>query len=263
MNNPSSERIVVVDVLRAVALLGIIVTHAEMGLLAGPPPGQDFMQFSELDGTVRRWLYILVESKFFSIFSFLFGLSFAIQLNNAEQKGTAFAGRFAWRLMVLFSAIGMAHQLLFNGDILMIYAALGLLLIPLGKVRSGVLLVVALLLLLNIPGLVQGISNIDAPPRTPEQQRADARVNELYSEGGKALYSATKSGSLTDIARANYRYGLEMKWLYQECRPAGCGSPSAASCSVSVRVAQICFASPKAAVASSGDCSPAGAPSLR
>ena len=100
---------------------------------------------------MRRWLYILVESKFFSIFSFLFGLSFAIQLNNAEQKGTAFAGRFAWRLMVLF-LIGMAHQLLFNGDILMIYAALGLLLIPLGKVRSGALLVVALLLLLIFPG---------------------------------------------------------------------------------------------------------------
>jgi uncharacterized protein len=214
MTNPSTERIAVIDVLRAVALLGIIITHAEMGLLAGPPPGQDFMQFSALDGTVRRWLYILVESKFFSIFSFLFGLSFAIQLDNAAQKGTSFAGRFAWRLVVLF-LIGMAHQLLFNGDILMIYAALGLLLIPLGKVRSGVLLVIALLLLLNIPGLVQSISNIDAPPPTPEQQRANARVNEIYSEGGPALYAATKSGSFADIARADYAHGLEMKWLYQ------------------------------------------------
>jgi uncharacterized protein len=214
MSSLPSERIVVVDVLRAVALFGIIITHAEMGFLAGPYPGPDFMQFSAFDGSVRRWIYVLVESKFFSIFAFLFGLSFTIQLDNAARKSTAFAGRFAWRLIVLF-LIGMVHQLLFTGDILMIYAALGLLLIPLGRVRSAVLLVVALLLLLNIPGLVQGISRIDAPPLTPEQQLANAKVQDVFTAGGTALYAATKSGSLADIARVNYVHGLEMKWLYQ------------------------------------------------
>jgi uncharacterized protein len=213
MNSLPSERIAVVDVLRAFALLGIIVTHAEMGFLAGPGPGPDFMQFGALDGAVHRWVGILVESKFFSIFSFLFGLSFAIQLSNADRKHAAFAGRFAWRLAVLF-LIGMAHQLLFNGDILMIYAALGFLLIPLGKVRSGVLLVVALLLLLNVPGLVQGIAGSDAPP-TAEQIQANARTGELFTVGGNALYTATKSGSLADIARVNFSWGLEMKWQYQ------------------------------------------------
>ncbi len=214
MITPPSERIAIIDVLRAFALLGIIITHAEMGFLAGPVPSQDFMHFSALDGSVHRWIGTLVESKFFSIFSFLFGLSFAIQLDNAARKGTAFAGRFAWRLVVLF-VIGLAHQLLFNGDILMIYAALGLLLIPLGKVKSGVLLVVALLLLLNVPGLVQGLASIGAPPLTAEQQQANARIGELFTVGGKALYDATKSGSLADIARVNFGYGLEMKWLFQ------------------------------------------------
>lgn len=214
MSNSNSERIVVVDVLRAVALLGIVITHAEMGFLAGPGPGQDFMQFSALDGTVRKWVYILIESKFFSIFSFLFGLSFAIQLSNAARKGSPFAGRFAWRLTILF-VIGLAHQLLFNGDILMIYAALGFLLIPLGRVRSGVLLVTALLLLLNAPGLVQGVANIDAAPPTPEQQRENERVNAVFSEGGKQLYLSTKTGALSEIAHVNYSHGLEMKWLYQ------------------------------------------------
>jgi uncharacterized protein len=214
MSSLPTERIAVIDVLRAVALLGIVVTHAEMGFLAGPPPTQDFMQFGALDGSVRRWISILVESKFFSIFSFLFGLSFAIQLDRARQRGAAFSGRFAWRLALLF-LIGMAHQLLFNGDILMIYAALGFLLIPLGKVRSGVLMVVALLLVLNVPGLARNIARIDAPPPTPAQQQANARTGELFAVGGQALYSSTKSGSIADIARANYGYGLEMKWAYQ------------------------------------------------
>ncbi len=139
---------------------------------------------------------------------------FAIQLDNAARNGTAFAGRFAWRLAVLF-LIGMAHQLLFNGDILMIYAALGLLLIPLGKVRSSVLLVVALLLVLNVPGLVQRIARLDAPPPSPAQQQASAKIGELFTVGGAALDTATKSGSLADIARTNFGYGLEMKLQYQ------------------------------------------------
>ena len=126
MTNASStgERIAVVDVLRAFALLGIVVTHAEMGFLAGPPPTADFMTFGALDSAVHYWVALLVESKFFSIFAFLFGLSFAIQLDRAGQKGRAFGGRFAWRLVLLFF-IGMAHQALFNGDILMLYAVLG------------------------------------------------------------------------------------------------------------------------------------------
>jgi uncharacterized protein len=214
MSSLPTERIAVVDVLRAVALLGIIVTHAEMGFLAGPSPTQDFMQFGAADAAVHRWVSILVESKFFSIFSFLFGLSFAIQLDRARQRGAAFSARFAWRLTLLF-VIGIAHQLLFNGDILMIYAVLGLLLIPLGKVRTGVLLAVALLLVSNAPGLVQGLARIDAPPPTPEQKQASAKLGEIFTVGGQALYAATKSGSFSDIARANYTHGLEMKWAYQ------------------------------------------------
>ena len=90
----NTERIAVVDVLRAFALLGIIVTHAEMGFLAGLPPAPDFMLSSPLDRIVHGAVAVLVESKFFSIFAFLFGLSFAIQIDRADQKGAAFAGRF-------------------------------------------------------------------------------------------------------------------------------------------------------------------------
>jgi len=74
---------------------------------------------------------------------------------------------------------------------------------------------VALLLLLNIPGLIQGVAGINAPPPTPEQQQANAKIGELYTVGGPALYAAAKSGSLADIARVNFGYGLEMKWYYQ------------------------------------------------
>ena len=167
----AGTRLVIVDAMRAIALLGIIVTHASTGFLVGPPPVPDFMSFSALDRVVAKWVPILIEGKFFAIFSFLFGLSFAIQLERARRAGRPFAGRYAWRLLVLMG-IGFVHSLYFGGDILMIYALLGLLLLPVYRLRSRTLVITALILVLNLPGLVLGALFLAAPPQTPEQQRA-------------------------------------------------------------------------------------------
>src|SRR6185436_16749295 len=112
----SGERIAVVDVLRAYSLFGIIITHAAVGFLAGPAPGPDFMLFGPLDRVVNKIDLLLTFGKFFTIFSFLFGLSFAIQLRNATEKGVGFSGRFTWRLAVL-ALIALVHGALFTGDI--------------------------------------------------------------------------------------------------------------------------------------------------
>ena len=138
MTASANERIAVVDVLRAFALFGIIVTHSALGYLAGPSPAPDFMQFGTADRFVDGLENLLSFGKFFSIFAFLFGLSFAIQLENARRKGNSFLGRFTWRLMLLLG-IGFVHQLFYSGDILMIYAVLGLLLIPFHLLGTRVL----------------------------------------------------------------------------------------------------------------------------
>src|SRR5687768_9824038 len=91
-----SARIEVVDVLRGFALFGIIVAHSAMGFLAGRPPRPGFMNFTALDGVVNQAAFLLCSGKFFTVFSFLFGLSFAIQLRSAAQKGAGFSGRYAW-----------------------------------------------------------------------------------------------------------------------------------------------------------------------
>src|SRR5262245_47387810 len=124
----SQDRITAVDVLRAVALMGIVINHSEFEFLVGPAPYADFGHVRELDPLVTRLVEWFTTGKFFAIFSFLFGLSFAIQLDNAARKGRAFAGRFAWRLTVLL-AIGLVHSIVFTGDILVIYALLGFLMI--------------------------------------------------------------------------------------------------------------------------------------
>jgi len=204
------ERIAVVDVLRAFALFGIIVTHSAQGYLAGQPPGPDFMTFSSLDRVVLQVDHLLTFGKFFTIFSFLFGLSFAIQLRNATEKGVGFSGRFTWRLVVL-ALIALVHGVFFTGDILIVYALLGLLLIPFRKVKTRTLLIIALLLVFNIPGLLLGIAQISGPPPTPEQLASQAELIAKFGQAALHAYEIKQSGTLAQLAQTNLTDGMISK----------------------------------------------------
>jgi uncharacterized protein len=194
-------RIEVVDVLRGFALFGIIVAHSAAGFLAGRPPRPGFMNFTTLDGVVNQASYLSCVGKFFTVFSFLFGLSFAIQLRSAAQKGAGFSGRFAWRLIVL-ALIALVHGAFFSGDILIIYAFLGLLLIPLQKVSTKVLVVIALVLVFNIPGLIMGLSRLgDSPP--PTQPAAQLVSAQPQVSEPQRQFDIKQSGSVGELVKMN------------------------------------------------------------
>ena len=207
------ERIAVVDVLRAYALFGIIVTHSVTGFLAGQPPSEDFMLFSPLDGLVSKLEHMLTFGKFFTIFSFLFGLSFAIQLRNATQKGVGFSGRFTWRLLVL-ALIALVHGAFFTGDILIIYAILGLLLIPFRNMKTRTLLITALVLVFNIPGLLLGLAQVLAPPPSPEQLAATAQFTAQFAQAAQRAYEIKQSGSLAELVHSNFTIGMLSKFAF-------------------------------------------------
>jgi uncharacterized protein len=209
----SGERIEVVDVLRAFALFGIIITHSVNGFLAGPTPAPDFMLFTPLDRVVAKLEHLLTFGKFYTIFSFLFGLSFAIQLRNATQKGAAFKGRFTWRLMVLL-ALALAHGALFTGDILIVYAFLGLLLIPFRNVKTRTLLIVATILVLNVPGMLLGLASLAAPPPTPEQVETAAEFQAQFAQIGQSMFELKQAGTLGQLVVSNFTYGLLSKLAF-------------------------------------------------
>ncbi len=211
----NTDRIAVVDVLRAFALFGIIITHSAMGFLAGPEPSPAFMKLSALDRTVDELNTLLTIGKFFAIFSFLFGLSFAIQLENAARKNAPFAGRFAWRLALLL-LIGYVHTLFFSGDILMIYALLGLLLIPFRRLKTRTLTIIALVCVLNIPGLALGTLIINAPAPSAEQQQQRATFAREFAERAQREYLIKKNGTVAEIAQVNNSSGAYFnKAIYQ------------------------------------------------
>lgn len=126
MNNTTSVRENHVDALRGFALLGIVIVNS--GAMASAWYGSGAMApaFSApLDQWVRGLIAALFETKFYLLFSFLFGYSFTLQMASAAREGADFMPRFLRRLAGL-AIFGLVHAVfLFQGDILFTYSLLG------------------------------------------------------------------------------------------------------------------------------------------
>lgn len=195
-------RIEVIDVLRGFTLLGIIITHTIEQYYAGVMPEiiADAQNKSILDGIVEGLCFILITGKFYMIFSFLFGLSFFIQLDKSGS-GNHFLFRFSWRLLILLG-IGMVHHMHYRGDILSIYALLGFGLLLTGWMSNRVLLFAAVFLILNIPAFIYRVTI--ASELFPAQ---DQTVLMEY-------YNTIKSGSYLEILTQNL-YSFREKMMFQ------------------------------------------------
>jgi uncharacterized protein len=126
----AGERVEVMDVLRGVALLGILLMNIEafvgplMESITGVNP-----RFSGTDRWMDAAIYVLVQGKFITMFSLLFGMGFAVMLERANATGASGTWLYARRLLALLG-IGLAHALLvWSGDILLTYALLGFVLL--------------------------------------------------------------------------------------------------------------------------------------
>ncbi|MGB2897232.1 MAG: M28 family peptidase [Anaerolineales bacterium] len=122
----SHERIELIDVLRGFAVFGILV--ANMVSFSGQPPGPGAW-YQVADKIIYILTRFLVEAKFYSLFSFLFGWGMAVQIIRAQSKGKAFLPRYMRRLLVLLLFGAIHGTLIWTGDILTLYAMLGFLLL--------------------------------------------------------------------------------------------------------------------------------------
>src|SRR6266850_78192 len=141
------ERIEIVDVLRGLAVCGILIGNMQWFSGYGMMPPAIASQSPFADQLAHFLVHFFVEGKFYSIFSFLFGFGFALQIERAEERGDLKASLFKRRLFWLL-VIGLLHAyLLWAGDILSIYAVTGLVLILFRKKTDGALLKWAFVLL--------------------------------------------------------------------------------------------------------------------
>ncbi len=159
----TKKRMDIVDALRGFSLAGIVMVHVVENYIGAPFP-EGAMEATHLgiaDNIVDGFIFLFLRGKFFALFSFLFGLSFFIQMANVNDKESSFAGRFLWRLIILLG-IGYLHSLFYRGDILTIYAFLGIFLIPFYKINNKWVLGIAALLFIGLGRyLVFGFYNND------------------------------------------------------------------------------------------------------
>src|SRR5690349_16799855 len=139
------------DVLRGVALFGVFLMNlapfasapimaTQQQLLSLPTAGWDF---ALLD--VLRWL---VMDKANTMFAFLFGLGFYLQMKRVDARGADFERLYKRRLTVLL-IIGFANLFfLWTWDILHLYALAGFILLPLRRLATRDLLGIGLILAL-------------------------------------------------------------------------------------------------------------------
>jgi uncharacterized protein len=137
-------RIQDIDALRGFALLGILVVNITFAASGFPIHlAQDPAYGSWLDHSVHWVSSAFVDMKFYLLFSFLFGYSFQLQMEAAQRAGAAFRPRMLRRLGGLF-VLGALHGVfLITGDILSVYAIIGLILLAMRRVKDRTALLVA------------------------------------------------------------------------------------------------------------------------
>lgn len=148
----ASKRHIFLDALRGFALLGVcLANYPEFSLYsfqsdaaAAALPG------AEIDGAIKFLLYFFIDGKFYTLFSLLFGIGFSIIISHAAERG-ADGFRIFYRRMIILAMIGCTHlMLVWSGDILLLYAVLGMLL-PLFRNMSDRKIITIAVILLAIP----------------------------------------------------------------------------------------------------------------
>ena len=198
----AKERIAFFDVLRGVALFGILIVNVFSF-------GADATAWTDpLDRTVWTLKHTLFESKFWALYSLLFGMGFYLQ--NLSPSYTV--GRAVRRLLVLM-VLGCLHGLLFEGDILMLYAELGLLLLVLNRLPNYWLVCAGVVLSLSFPlgHLFGGDRGDEWPP-----EDSDEAIEWLEDDLAHSPLSIGYFADVLDYHRENIPELFWADWQYPD-----------------------------------------------
>lgn len=148
------ERIEFVDILRGFALIGVLFMNMNAY------SGHEFTLTQIPNGLNKIVVFALqffFQAKFYSLFSFLFGWGMATQLARAKTRGSRFIPYYLRRNFLLL-LIGFIHAvMIWDGDILVVYATLSfLLLLFRNRSPKTILLVAAACLTLSIVMVLPG-----------------------------------------------------------------------------------------------------------
>lgn len=200
--NPS-RRIAAIDVLRGLALLGMLVVHFH----------ERSSDAAGLDETVRTLVWRLVESKSHGTFAVLFGAGFALQLRRAGAGAGDFAARYLRRLAVL-ACFGFAAHAFFGFNVLLGYAAWGVALLLIRTWSTRALLATAVLCAMSLSLFQLALTSyVRRNAGTDGIVALESARRSAAAEANGAVRSAQAQGSYGALVRARLRH---MAWFYRQ-----------------------------------------------
>lgn len=179
-------RIQQVDILRGFALLGILMVNVFGYHASFYNFGGFYSQLSDpAEKEVFRWIIGLGADKFIFLFSLLFGFGFYLLYSKPHENEAGFPAFYARRMAAL-AMFGVCHIAFFwAGDILLMYALLGFVLLGIRKWPTAVLVMLSLFfyyfigIYLLLKNAVPALPN---PLSSTSKLTLDEVVN-LYSQG--------------------------------------------------------------------------------
>lgn len=122
-------RVDVADVLRGLAVMGIVLLHSieHFNFYSFPDTSTQSVWLNFTDKAIWNGLFFMLGSKAYAVFALLFGFSFFIQYDNQRLRGHDFRLRFCWRLVLLF-LIGNINASFFTAEVLVLYSLVGFIL---------------------------------------------------------------------------------------------------------------------------------------
>ena len=206
-----STRITSLDLIRGVAVLGILLMNAVSFKFGHVPYWNLSAGGSEtwLDWAVGIFGEIFVDQKFMGLFSLLFGGGIMLFIERAHARGGLAVRLNLWR-NVLLLAIGLLHVQLWDGDVLMIYALSAFVLLALRKLPSRSLVAIgAVLFLLPIANdfWMQSIANSTDSPLTGIWTNPGADIEEVIGLTPAFNYAMRGLGMIL-MGAGLYRFGF-------------------------------------------------------
>ena len=124
---PSTNRIDSLDLIRGVAILGILIMNitsfSQIGMAyLNPKLGAGI---EGINGWIHSFAFLFADMRFMSMFSILFGAGMILFVQNIEQKELK-PSKYHYKRMFLLLGFGLIHAyLIWMGDILVPYAICG------------------------------------------------------------------------------------------------------------------------------------------
>ena len=200
-----NTRIDVADILRGIAIGGIVLIHfiEQLNFYMFPEVSSPMM--ATINQNVWDTTFFLLAGKMYAIFSMLFGLSFFIQHDNQAKVGVDFRLRFLWR-MVLLMLFGLFDLLFYNGDILTVYAVCGVLVVPFIRASNKVLVAATIIFALQPIELTYIIMGLIDPATQP----LDLGSGALF----EGILPAQSTGTIFDVAAKGIENGFLVNYFW-------------------------------------------------